>query len=53
MATNGASQPEQVRAMIAEVKTLVNPRLKDILRAEQLAVSGLKSELQIRIIARE
>ena len=38
--------------MTAEIKTLVNARLKEILREEGLPVSGVKSELQIRIIAR-
>lgn len=47
------SLSDQVRAMTAEVKTLVNARLKDILREEGLPVSGVKSELQIRIIARK
>jgi hypothetical protein len=38
--------------MVDEVKTLINNRMKEILREEGLTVSGIKSELQIRIIAR-
>lgn len=36
--------------MVALVKTLTNAQLKDILRHEGLAVSGLKAALQLRII---
>ncbi|ETI23409.1 hypothetical protein G647_05211 [Cladophialophora carrionii CBS 160.54] len=42
---------DDVRAMIASVKTLTVEKLKNILRAESLPLSGVKSELQIRIIA--
>lgn len=39
--------------MIAHTKTLLNAQLKQVLSAENLKVSGVKSELQIRIISRE
>ena len=38
--------------MVAQVKTLTVERLKTLLRAEGLTVSGIKSELQTRTIAR-
>lgn len=43
---------DQVQAMVAHVKTLTVEKLKTLLRSEGLAVSGVKSELQIRAIAR-
>jgi len=43
---------DQVQAMMAVVKTLTVDKLKNVLRQEGLTVSGIKSELQIRIIAR-
>jgi hypothetical protein len=43
---------DDVRAMIASVKTLTVEKLKNLLRFEALPLSGVKSELQIRIIAR-
>jgi hypothetical protein len=49
----GAAQPDQTRGMIAHTKTLLNAQLKHILGAEGLKVSGVKSDLQIRIISRE
>ncbi|KIW71164.1 hypothetical protein, variant [Phialophora macrospora] len=42
---------DDVRAMIASVKTLTVEKLKNILRFEGLPLSGVKSELQIRTIA--
>ncbi|EXJ62743.1 hypothetical protein A1O7_03181 [Cladophialophora yegresii CBS 114405] len=42
---------DDVRAMIASVKTLTVEKLKNILRGEGLPLSGVKSELQIRTIA--
>jgi len=39
--------------MIAHTKTLLNAQLKQVLSAENLKVSGVKSDLQIRIISRE
>lgn len=55
MAANGYSTPLQdlARALIAEVKSLTVVQLKDLLRYQGLTVSGVKSELQIRIIAGE
>ena len=41
-----------VRGTIAEVKQLTVDRLKRVLKYEGLQVSGLKSELQTRLIAR-
>lgn len=37
-------------SVVALIKTLTNAQLKDILRNEGLAVSGVKSSLQLRII---
>ena len=45
--------PDQTRALIAQTKTLLNQQLKNILQNENLKVSGVKSELQQRIISRE
>ncbi|PYH77757.1 Zn-finger transcription factor [Aspergillus uvarum CBS 121591] len=39
-----------VQSTVALVKTLTNAQLKDILRNEGLAVSGVKASLQIRIL---
>lgn len=39
-----------LQSVIALVKTLTNAQLKDILRSEALAVSGVKASLQLRII---
>ena len=49
MAGAGYSIP----AMESEIKTFINVKLKDILRDEGLVVSGIKSELQMRLIARK
>lgn len=48
MATSG--QASEVPHLTALIKTLTNPQLKDLLRNEGLAVSGVKASLQIRII---
>lgn len=48
MASSQAS-PE-VLNLVALIKTLTNPQLKDLLRNEGLAVSGVKASLQMRII---
>ncbi|KAL2862974.1 PINIT domain-containing protein [Aspergillus lucknowensis] len=46
-----ASGPiSELQSVIALIKTLTNAQLKDILRAEGLAVSGVKAALQMRII---
>jgi len=52
--TNGAHtvQGDLVRGVLAEVNTLTVDRLKRVLKAENLTVSGLKNELQIRLRAR-
>jgi len=52
MATSAYAQQDQVQQMIALVKTLTVEKLKTLLRTENLTVSGVKSELQIRTIAR-
>ena len=49
----GPVPPDQTRALIAQTKTLLNQQLKHILSVEELKVSGVKSELQQRIISRE
>ena len=53
MATSNYGQmQDQVQQMIAHVKTLTVEKLKNLLRVENLTVGGVKSELQIRTIAR-
>ncbi|KAF9892198.1 SUMO ligase siz1 [Aspergillus nanangensis] len=47
MASAGQSE---LHSVVALVKTLTNAQLKDILRREGLAVSGVKASLQLRII---
>lgn len=48
MASTG--QLPDTQSLVALVKTLTNAQLKDILRNEGLAVSGVKASLQLRII---
>ncbi|CAK42174.1 uncharacterized protein An15g00050 [Aspergillus niger] len=48
MASTG--QFSDTQSLVALVKTLTNAQLKDILRNEGLAVSGVKASLQLRII---
>ena len=50
MASNEYINPQ---ALVAKVKMLINAQLKEILKREGLAVSGLKSVLQERIISRK
>ncbi|KAJ5753835.1 uncharacterized protein N7511_007988 [Penicillium nucicola] len=50
MATPGHST--DVPTLVALIKTLTNPALKDLLRSENLQVSGVKIALQLRIIQR-
>ncbi|KAL4789900.1 PINIT domain-containing protein [Aspergillus venezuelensis] len=45
-----SGQSSELQSVIALIKTLTNAQLKDILRFEGLAVSGVKAALQIRII---
>jgi E3 SUMO-protein ligase PIAS1 len=45
-----ASHAHELNSLSSLVKTLTNSQLKDILRNEGLAVSGVKASLQIRII---
>jgi hypothetical protein len=45
--------PVDLRPLEARIKLLLNARLKDILRHQGLTVSGVKSELQIRLLARK
>lgn len=42
--------PHELQSLNSLVKTLTNAQLKDILRSEGLAVSGVKTSLQLRII---
>lgn len=53
MATAGQSLQQQLQSIKARLKGLLNNELKDICRTENLAVSGVKSVLQSRIIERE
>lgn len=48
MASSG--QSSEINHLVALIKTLTNPQLKDLLRNEGLAVSGVKMTLQLRII---
>ena len=50
MASTGSAH--DLQSVVALVKTLINVQLKDILRSENLPVSGVKSHLQFRIIER-
>jgi E3 SUMO-protein ligase PIAS1 len=43
---------DQTRHMVAQTKTLLNDQLRKVLKEEGLAVSGVKAELQLRIINR-
>jgi SAP domain len=47
----GQATTDQINALKAEVKSLTVNELKNVLRRESLTVSGVKSELQIRLIA--
>ena len=52
MATPGYGQAaDQTSALKASVKQLTVSELKNILRKEGLTVSGVKSELQVRLIS--
>jgi hypothetical protein len=42
-----------LRSVEARIKLLLNAQLKGILRDQGLAVSGIKTELQLRLLARE
>ncbi|KAH8689706.1 putative SUMO ligase SizA [Talaromyces proteolyticus] len=48
---SSAGQAPELLGMIALVKTLTNVQMKEILRSQNLTVSGVKSTLQLRIIA--
>jgi E3 SUMO-protein ligase PIAS1 len=52
MSSGGALQGQQV-TLAAKVKTLINNDLREICRGENLQVSGVKSQLQSRILDRE
>lgn len=53
MASDGQPvQPDLVRRMVAQTKTLLNDQLRRVLREESMTVSGVKAELQNRIIGR-
>ncbi|KAL4871963.1 hypothetical protein BDV12DRAFT_205454 [Aspergillus spectabilis] len=45
-----SGRSSELQGVIALIKTLTNAQLKDILRTEGLAVSGVKASLQLRII---
>lgn len=49
MASPGQVPPD-FQSISALIKTMTNAQLKDILRSEGLAVSGVKVSLQLRII---
>ncbi|KAJ5358555.1 uncharacterized protein N7496_010968 [Penicillium cataractarum] len=48
MASSG--QLSEIPHLVALIRTLTNPQLKELLRNEGLAVSGVKASLQLRII---
>ena len=52
MATAGSLDPYSVQVVVAKAKTLINTQLKQILRTENLPVSGAKAVMQERIINR-
>lgn len=45
-----SGQSSELPRLVALIKTLTIPQLKDLLRNEGLPVSGLKASLQLRII---
>lgn len=44
------NRTHELHSLSSLIKTLTNAQLKDILRSEGLAVSGVKTALQLRII---
>ena len=52
MASNLTPLADQTRHMVAQTKTLLNEQLRKVLKEEGLTVSGVKNELQLRIINR-
>jgi hypothetical protein len=52
MASNLTPLADQTRHMVAQTKTLLNEQLRKVLKEEGLVVSGVKTELQLRIINR-
>lgn len=42
-----------LRPLEARIKLLLNAQLKGILRDQGLTISGVKTELQVRLLARE
>lgn len=52
MASTGQSISQGRHAVEARIKTLLNNDLKEICRGENLAVSGVKAQLQTRILRR-
>lgn len=52
MASNLTPLADQTRHMVAQTKTLLNDQLRKVLKEEGLVVSGVKTELQLRIINR-
>ena len=51
MATHGYVAADQLQALKAQIKSLTVDRLKHVLRSEGQTVSGVKSDLQIRLIS--
>jgi hypothetical protein len=51
MSTGGALQGQQ-DTLAAKVKTLINHDLREICRGENLPISGVKAQLQSRILDR-
>jgi hypothetical protein len=43
----------ELRSLESRIKMLLNAKLKVILREQNLPVSGIKSELQIRLLTRK
>lgn len=52
MASGAHSLQQSKLAIEGRVKTLINNDLKEICRGENLAVSGVKAQLQARILSR-
>jgi hypothetical protein len=50
LSMNQLAHPDQIRRMTSQTKYMVNDKLRYVLREERLAVSGVKAELQKRII---
>ncbi len=52
MASHLQTPTDQSRHMVAQTKTLLNDQLRKVLKEEGLTISGVKADLQTRVINR-